>query len=621
MKKGETSFEENVGIKWSARIGIIALVLGIGYFVKYAIDQGWINEIGRIVLGLVLGLALIIVGELFSKNEKYTIISRTLVGGGLAVCYFIVYAAYNFEAYRNALGITLPVDVALLILVVLVAIILSLKDNSMIVAGEAFFLGFLTSFLGNDLGIFTLLYTSILAIGLIFISVYKHWVVMGVAGTIATYLTYSAWYSGNSSNFSLALLFLLIYFIAYSIQSLFLKSDEKGETINEGILSSLVNAGLFTYLGFMLISSNYPQFKGLFLVSLAVFYFILYIVTLLKEDEKLTTTNLYLALFFLTLTVPVQLNGHWITISWALEALLLTILGVTLNIKNLRTASFFVGVFVILKTLFVDSSLHAFDSTNILNSIRPLVFIVTVIVLYLMAWLIKTSKNREEDYMARIYIWAGTIFACLIVSLEFFHHHQFITIIWAAILLIITIISLFNESDDLGLISYLIALAIMMKVLFVDSWALNAFDSTNILNSTRPFAFLVVILCFYLNAILIRVYKDSHSLESVVNEIYTWAAALLSFILILLEFNDFWVSIGWAFFAFLILILGFILEAKAMRLQAIIIFGITLLKVFLYDTWGLPTPYKVASYMILGVILLSVSFIYSKYKDAIKKAL
>jgi len=621
MKKGETSFEENVGIKWSARIGIIALVLGIGYFVKYAIENGWINEIGRIVLGLVLGLALIITGELLSKNEKYTIISRTLVGGGLAVCYFIVYAAYNFEAYRTALGITAAVDVALLVLVVLVAILLSLKDDSMIIAGEAFFLGFLTSFLGNNLGLFTLLYTSLLAAGLIFISIYKHWVVIGVAGTIATYLTYSAWYARNNNDFSLAFVFLLTYFIAYSIQALFLKPDEKVAKGGEGTLLSLVNAGIFTYLGFMLISTHYAQFKGLFLVCLAVFYFIMYILTLVKEDENLTTTNLYLALFYLTLTIPVQLNGQWITISWALEALLLTILGVAFNIKNLRTASFFVGAFVILKTLFMDSSLHAFDSTNILNSTRLFVFIVTIVSLYLMAWLIKTSKNKEEDYISRIYIWAGTIFACLIVCLEFIHHHQFITIIWAIILLAITLISLLNENDDLNLISYILALAILLKVLFIDSWALHAFDSTNILNSTRPFAFLVVILCFYVNAIIVRVYKDSHSLESSINELYTWAAALLSFVLILLEFNDFWVSVGWAFFAFLILILGFVLEAKAMRLQAIIILGITLLRVFLYDTWGLPTPYKVVSYMILGVILLLVSFIYSKYKDAIKKAL
>ena len=48
--------------------GIVTLVLGIGYFVKYAIDQNWINETFRVMIGIVVGLAIIGTAHKIRKN-------------------------------------------------------------------------------------------------------------------------------------------------------------------------------------------------------------------------------------------------------------------------------------------------------------------------------------------------------------------------------------------------------------------------------------------------------------------------------------------------------------------------------------------------------------------------
>ena len=40
-------------MKWFARVGILALVIGVGFFIKYAIDMNWINHLTRIILGTV----------------------------------------------------------------------------------------------------------------------------------------------------------------------------------------------------------------------------------------------------------------------------------------------------------------------------------------------------------------------------------------------------------------------------------------------------------------------------------------------------------------------------------------------------------------------------------------
>ena len=44
------NIETNIGVKWFAGIGILALVIGIGFFIKYAIENNWISHLTRIIL-------------------------------------------------------------------------------------------------------------------------------------------------------------------------------------------------------------------------------------------------------------------------------------------------------------------------------------------------------------------------------------------------------------------------------------------------------------------------------------------------------------------------------------------------------------------------------------------
>ena len=85
--------------------------------------------------------------------------------------------------------------------------------------------------------------------------------------------------------------------------------------------------------------------------------------------------------------------------------------------------------------------------------------------------------------------------------------------------------------------------------------------------------------------------------------------------------EEFWISVGWSILALIIMISGFSLRKKHLRIQGMIIFAITIIKVFLYDTRNLETIYRTVSYIVLGVILLLVSFIYTKYKEKLKEIL
>jgi uncharacterized membrane protein len=105
-------------VQWITGVGVLALVLGMGFFLKYAIDQGWITETMRIVLGLFVGLLLATLGELWhKKHEKY---ANALSAGGIAVLYFTIYATHAFYSLISS-------DAAFILTIILSVITFFLK--------------------------------------------------------------------------------------------------------------------------------------------------------------------------------------------------------------------------------------------------------------------------------------------------------------------------------------------------------------------------------------------------------------------------------------------------------------------------------------------------------------
>jgi uncharacterized membrane protein len=76
-------------------------------------------------------------------------------------------------------------------------------------------------------------------------------------------------------------------------------------------------------------------------------------------------------------------------------------------------------------------------------------------------------------------------------------------------------------------------------------------------------------------------------------------------------------SILWGIYALALVVLGIREKAKHLRLAGIVLFLITLIKLFLYDLAGSGTITKTVSFISLGVLLLVVSFLYNKYKEVL----
>jgi len=83
--------------------------------------------------------------------------------------------------------------------------------------------------------------------------------------------------------------------------------------------------------------------------------------------------------------------------------------------------------------------------------------------------------------------------------------------------------------------------------------------------------------------------------------------------------KEFGTSGIWTLYAAIVLIVGATKKIKLLRISAMILFGIAVVKIFFVDTMVLDTVYKFISFFILGIVLLGIGYAYTHYKEEIKE--
>lgn len=77
--------------------------------------------------------------------------------------------------------------------------------------------------------------------------------------------------------------------------------------------------------------------------------------------------------------------------------------------------------------------------------------------------------------------------------------------------------------------------------------------------------------------------------------------------------RDMTYSIGWAFFAFGLLVLGIARRVRATRYAAIALLSVTLLKLFLHDLASLDQLYRIGALITVAVVAILASFLYQRF--------
>jgi uncharacterized membrane protein len=347
--------EALIGGNWFNRIGILAIILGSGFFLKYAFDNQWIGPSARVMIGFIIGIGFIGSGELFRKRD-YRYYAHGFSGGGIAILYLTVFAAFSFYGLIGQVPAFLFMS-----LVTILAVLLAAVYDALAIAILGLLGGFLTPVLlstgkDNQVGFFS--YLILLNLGVLGLAYFKQWRILNYLTYGATFLLALAWMAEwyAPEKLWLTVTFFTILFVIYALLAVFHNIIHRRPASGLDILLIFVNASIYFAATYTLLQANYYLYLGLFAVLMSAFYLGLGYLTFSRdrEDKYLILTFLGLASIFLTLAIPIQMSQHWVTMAWALEGAVLTWIGLRTCHRLTRYAALVVFGIAILHWFNID---------------------------------------------------------------------------------------------------------------------------------------------------------------------------------------------------------------------------------------------------------------------------
>jgi len=683
--------EKFIGENLINKIGILILVLGISYFVKYAIDKDWINEPARVGIGVLSGA--LVMGIAHKLRQKYAAFSSVLVAGAIAIFYFTIGIAFHSYHLFNQ-----TVAFIIMVLITVFSCVISLSYDRKELAVLSLIGGFAVPFMissgqGNYVVLFT--YIIILNIGILALAYHKKWSIINILSYAFTVLLYGGWLVNElryiTPHYLGALLFGFAFYFLFILINIINNIRTKGvfSTVELSIIAS--NTFLFYAAGMVILDSYHPELKGLFTTFIGILNFI-YAWFLYKKfglDKKAVYLLIGLTLTFITLAVPIQFDGHSITLFWSAEAVLLLWLSQKSKITSYSFASVIV-YFLMLISLVIDWAAIYRTSTglNIIFNKICITGIFAVISSFAIYTLLKKDTELKKQYgfvlnpiKYRMLIgFTGIILAYFVGIFEVgYQANSYVAGINSAIAFPVLYHFIFSAAlfhfickskKEFSLqIANIIAMANI--VLFTFAFSKIAFHehTQNIQTGMQQriafyLHYVLLLITIYFSFKMYQINKENPVFVWFKKNTFVWVASFFIIYIASSElmlhslvisnspvniqdvqtnsmYKDYGASelpfirqqiannlisdtrtqiiktgypILWGILAFVFLIVGIKKPNKNLRISALALLGITIVKLFLFDISNASETGKIIAFILLGILILIISFVYQKIK-------
>jgi uncharacterized membrane protein len=525
----DSDLESRIGSHWLNRIGIAALLIGISYFLKYAFDNNWIGPAGRVTIGLLAGIAVVLWSERF-RAKGYKAFSYSLKAVGIGTLYLSVWAAFQIYSL-------IPSGAAFVMMLAVTSATAAMAwaQDAQLLAAFALTGGFSTPLLlstGQNREVALFSYVILLDLATLLLVMFKPWrrlLVMSFAGTLLLYIGwYSSFYSRNQ--LGLTLTFATLFFAIFAIAPLVTLQPEGEVPLLASIPAVLafVNAGVYFLQAYVMIEEVDKTDMAWFALALAAVYIFLSRQVHTRKitpgaSQILHLLHLAVALGFITVAIPIRLDAHWITIGWFVEAGILLWVADRIKSELLNVFALAALALGVVRLLLIDN----FSTTQLIFNMRMATYTVAVIVLGAVAWF----AARRTDEAGR------TVAAVAVVALN-----------------ALALIALSHEVAD-----------------------------------------------YYARQITALAPARGRWTPAYRND---WRGVEIE--------RSFTYSALWMAYGATLMVVGFLRRSAFVRWQALLLIAATVVKVFLYDVSQLDRGYRIVSFIVLGALLLAISFVYQR---------
>jgi uncharacterized membrane protein len=643
---------------WLPRLAVLLFVLGAGWFLKYSIEQDLMRPEFRVAIGVAAGVALLVWGMRLQRG-RYDLIGLGLLGAGLLILYFAMYAAATREHV-----FPVPVAFALMAVVTAIAGVLSVRTGSLLVALVGVAGGYLTPVLlrtaePNLPGLYA--YLLLIGLGIVGIAMWRQWRMLHLAAFVGTYGLFAGSLSVYArEDFVVAMPFLTAYFLIHSAVVYVHNLHRRTASTVLDILHLAGNAFAFAGFGYGLIADAYGRpYPAILAVGLCAFY-TAHVVVFLRSrlvDRPLVLSLIALAGASAVWALPLLLEKETLTIALALLALMFVWIGVRLDANFLQQLSFAIYAVVAFRLLTLDMPRQYGGPTpsipfgEFVGLLVQRLWQFGLPILSLAAAFVVQSRARPGSERvavgpvndsapllsraggAAVLMWAAILMAFVYLHLEIGAAFRYfdplrlpmLTALWcgAAVAFLVAC----GRGGSLwpwGVAATLFVVGAAVKLLAVD-WA--AWRITPEFTYGGDYRALPAVMRLLDYGVLLftlgigwRTWGRRPDTRQV-GMVFGWAALALLLAYITLEVNSFCyrvvpafrrggVSVAWAFFAVGLIVPGLARDLRALRVVGLALLAVVAVKVFLHDLERMQMLYRVIAALAIGALMLGGAFAY-----------
>ena len=414
--------ENRIAGNWFNRIGIVAMLIAISSGLKWAFDNNVIGPSGRVAIGVLLG-ALMLPWSQWLLGKGYSYFSEGIAALGEATLFLSVWAGCQYYTLYSR-----DVGFAAMIVITGVMAAVAVGRDSQRIAVLSLLGGLLTPILvssGKDQQLVLFGYLILLGLCALAIASKKDWKSLVPIAFIGTQIYFWGWYGEffhRTSPLERTVVFATLFFFLYG--ALPVAKAIRGlapEELDVAII--LLNAGAYAGALFILLwpADKWPL-TLLFLALAAGHVGIARLIPAGEDNQSALARLLYagMALTFLTLAVPIRLEGKWITLSFSVEGAILVWTGFRAASNFLRQAGYLLLAISGLRLLLLPPAGGQF-----LFNPRFVAFVVMIASLGIALWAARTHKPHvaeAERTEIGILAVAINIYALIALSLEFWDY-------------------------------------------------------------------------------------------------------------------------------------------------------------------------------------------------------
>ncbi len=658
------SKEFAIASQWLLRVGIILLVVGVGFFLKYSIEHQMLSETARCLLATAGGFVMLIVGTKI-LGGNFHIMGQGLLGGGLATLYFSAFAAANFYHL-----VSMPQAFVAMILVTILAGFLSVRFQSTLTAVLGIIGGYgtpimLSSGVVNFPGLYG--YMLVLGLGVLGICVWKRWPLLNYLSFVGNYglLFGSLRQYEPTLHFHQVMPFLVAFFVLFSTMVFMYNLFNRTKSNLLDVLVLFLNAGVFFAVSYDLIDQSYSEkWVAVVTLGLAAFYMghVWYCLVRHILDRELMLSFTALSSFFLAITVPLLLSREWITVSWAVQALVMLWVAGKLNSEFLRHIAYVLYLIVLARFAFLDLP-SQYGSANLSDLpfaeylghlLERLVMFGVPIASLAMGYRLLTKPggtaslavDRAADIeglirgqraaKTAVFVMFGMLFFYMHLELnrtlgELFPPLRLpaLTLLWLGICVLL--VSEFAKTSSKPVLGFLIVFvtALFLKLFLFDlhSWAATSQFLYGGPYSVSDAAFRLLdfgaIIAFFTFACRLLV-RQTHARRA--GHLMGVFSLSMLFLYLTLEVNSILkayveglrsggVSILWSVFALSLLLSGIAKNIRPLRYAGLALFTVVAWKIFFVDLARLDQLYRIVAFIVMGALVLCGSFLYLRSRQ------